>query len=202
MEDHSPTPKGTPPSRSFPDLGWVPEDLDTSRGGGRGGTSIRAANRTRRPRTGDMYSARNAIAPRNAGLCATGRCIRRNTRKTAVRVVAHEDDDVLPILRLPKKETDVPNPTTKEQRGTVGATTVGEELARIHGQMKNRDTSVKDRMEAELNTPNWDGDVYIGSNWNVGTALLLVFVVTMVGIGVFAYLTYGTVWGTTPDVQF
>eukprot|EP00894_Picocystis_sp_ML_P002902 jgi/Pico_ML_1/53419/g410.t1 len=57
-------------------------------------------------------------------------------------------------------------------------------------------------MEAELNTPNWDGDVYIGSNWNVGTALLLVFVVTMVGIGVFAYLTYGTVWGTTPDVQF
>lgn len=154
-------------------------------------------------RQATMYSARSAIAPRNAGLCVRGRCSSRNSsRRQAVRVVAHDDDDVLPVFRLPKKETEVPEPTTKEQRGTVGASTVGEELARIHGEMKNRDTSAKDRMEAELNTPNWDGDVYIGSNWNVGTALLLIFLATMVGISVFAYMTYGTVWGTTPDVQF
>lgn len=47
--------------------------------------------------------------------------------------------------------------------------------------------------EAKLFSENWDGDVYVGSNWNVATVLALVSAVTTVGGLVFALATKGVV---------
>jgi hypothetical protein len=41
-----------------------------------------------------------------------------------------------------------------------------------------------------------DGDVYIGSNWNELSILYLIFLATLAGLGIFAWLSYGTLWAT------
>jgi len=51
------------------------------------------------------------------------------------------------------------------------------------------------RERKDLYTENWDGDVYKGSRWNILNLLIILFVaVPLFGL-LFAYQTYGTLWG-------
>jgi hypothetical protein len=47
----------------------------------------------------------------------------------------------------------------------------------------------------DLYTDNWDGDVYKGSKFNVLTVILLASVVAPLAGLIFAYQTYGILWG-------
>lgn len=47
----------------------------------------------------------------------------------------------------------------------------------------------------DLYTANWAGSEYRGSRWNILTLVGALFVLTPVAGLVFAYVTYGTLWG-------
>lgn len=47
----------------------------------------------------------------------------------------------------------------------------------------------------DLYTDNWDGDVYKGSKFNVLTVILLASVLAPLAGLIFAYQTYGVLWG-------
>lgn len=50
------------------------------------------------------------------------------------------------------------------------------------------------RAPAAVPAPCREGDVYVGSRWNILTLLMgLIFFVPVFGL-VFAYLSYGTLW--------
>lgn len=50
--------------------------------------------------------------------------------------------------------------------------------------------------EEKLFSANWQGDVYVGSRWNVATVLALVSAVTTLGGLAFAMATKGVLWAT------
>jgi hypothetical protein len=69
---------------------------------------------------------------------------------------------------------------------------VGEELEALRElYLEAEDKALKG--EAKLFTENWEGDVYVGSGWNVATVLALVSAVTTLGGLVFAFATKGVV---------
>jgi hypothetical protein len=47
----------------------------------------------------------------------------------------------------------------------------------------------------DLYTDNWDGSEYKGSRWNILTVLAALFILTPVAGLIFAYFSYGIVWG-------
>jgi hypothetical protein len=45
-----------------------------------------------------------------------------------------------------------------------------------------------------------DGDQYIGGRWNTLSVLYLIFLAAPAAVGLFAYLSYGRLWGVTPGL--
>ena len=45
-----------------------------------------------------------------------------------------------------------------------------------------------------------DGDVYIGSRWNTLSILYLISLAAPAAVGLFAWLSYGHLWGITPGL--
>ena len=45
-----------------------------------------------------------------------------------------------------------------------------------------------------------DGDVWVGSRWNTLTVISLISILSTAGVGVFAWLSYGHLWGITPGL--
>lgn len=112
----------------------------------------------------------------------------RSRRVLVVR--AYDDDDVLPIFRLPTQEA----PESLPMPHLLGGKTIGDELGLIHNAMVKADEDADKDMHAHLYSANWQGDEYIGSNWNILTVLMgLTIAVPMLGL-LFAWLSYGTLW--------
>lgn len=73
--------------------------------------------------------------------------------------------------------------------------TLGEELALIRQRYLQAEARAAHAADREFTGGNWDGDVYVGSNWNMLSFLALcMWLLPIIGL-VFAYLTYGTLWG-------
>lgn len=101
------------------------------------------------------------------------------------------DDDVLPLFRLPKPETP---PESVPRFEGLGGQTIGEELALIREQYKRAELRAHSDMREDLYSDCWQGDVYVGSNNNIMTWLLIAaFATPMLGL-LFAWLSYGTLW--------
>ena len=102
----------------------------------------------------------------------------------ALRVRAETDDPVV-------KEQGVPSSTQQEsQEGPSWF----EETRQAAEQTTKPKSNYVDRQD--LYTDNWDGDTYTGGGLNILTVLVgLGLGVPLVGL-VFAYLTWGELWGT------
>ncbi|KAF8066320.1 hypothetical protein HT031_002643 [Scenedesmus sp. PABB004] len=110
----------------------------------------------------------------------------------AVRVRAHDEaDDVLPIFsgRLPEHDPE------KLPRGPqLGGKTLGEELSLLHDAYVADEVDKDRELHEHLYSKNWQGDVYVGSRWNILTVLMgLSFAVPLLGLA-FAAASYGTLW--------
>ena len=102
----------------------------------------------------------------------------------ALRVRAETDDPVV-------KEQGVPSST--QQEGQEGPSWF-EETRQAAEQTTKPKSNYVDRQD--LYTDNWDGDTYTGGGLNILTVLVgLGLGVPLVGL-VFAYLTWGELWGT------
>jgi hypothetical protein len=124
----------------------------------------------------------------------------RPGRRPAVTVVAHglhhgghdDDEDVLPIWsgRLPE----VPDPASLPKSRPLGGKTMAEELELIQAAYKQQEAVTKDDLAKYLYSHNWQGDVYVGSNWNILTLIMgLTLFVPLAGL-LFAWLSFGTLW--------
>lgn len=78
----------------------------------------------------------------------------------------------------------------------LGGKTVSEELEMIRQKYLNAETRAA-KKEQGLNSSQWDGDVYIGGRWNTLSILYLIGMLVPAGIGVFAWLSYGKLWGVS-----
>lgn len=121
------------------------------------------------------------------------RTSRRLSRRLCVVVKAHEEDEVefLPIWsgRLPEMD-----PEKVPKGHNLGGKTLGEELGLLHDAYVQDEVDKDKEMHAHMYTKNWQGDVYVGSNWNILTVLLaLGFATPLLGL-LFAFLSYGTLW--------
>jgi len=124
-----------------------------------------------------------------AGTIARPRHRNVRTRRPLV-VRAHDDDDVLPIFRLPTQEA----PESLPMPHLLGGKTIGEELGMIHDRMVEADWEADHEMHEHLYSANWQGDVYVGSKWNIMTVLMAVSILVPVMGLVFAWASYGTLW--------
>lgn len=113
-------------------------------------------------------------------------------RSRRALIVRADDDDILPIISGRISEPVPPENLPKPK--LLGGKTIGEELSLIHKAMQSSEEDMTDRMEKRLYSSQWQGDVYVGSNWNIMTYLAIVaFLVPLLGL-LFAWLSYGTLW--------
>lgn len=116
----------------------------------------------------------------------------RRAHRLVVR--AHDDEEILPLLGLPKHDWNEKDLEALAHPHLLGGKTIGEELALIR-----RDYLASEAKalagEAHLHSSNWDGDVYIGGRWNTLSVLYLIFLLTPLAGLVFAWASYGSLWG-------
>eukprot|EP01026_Neomeris_dumetosa_P027638 TRINITY_DN2245_c0_g2_i1.p3 TRINITY_DN2245_c0_g2~~TRINITY_DN2245_c0_g2_i1.p3 ORF type:complete len:146 (-),score=18.17 TRINITY_DN2245_c0_g2_i1:287-724(-) len=109
-------------------------------------------------------------------------------------VRAHDEDDVLPVFKIPKEPT-AQDIEKLPRNPALAGVTIGEKLQRIHKQYKMQEEGAVSAMEEQLYSDNWAGGEYVGKQWNIMTFVLLTsFVVPVLGL-LFAYFTYGSLWG-------
>lgn len=119
---------------------------------------------------------------------------RRPSPPPPLRAVSSDaDEEIIPLLRPP------PTSFTDEQLEALAhphllkpGSTVREELEALRDAYLGAEEKAL-KGEAKLFSENWDGDIYVGSNWNVATVLALVSAVATVGGLVFALATKGVV---------
>lgn len=120
------------------------------------------------------------------------------SRRLVVAVRAHSqhyvdgDEEVLPIW---SGRFDAPDPEKlKFHSPKLGGKTLGEELELMQHAFEEEEKDKMDDMHKHLYSANWQGDVYVGSRWNMLTLLMgLTFFVPVAGL-LFAFLSYGTLW--------
>eukprot|EP01023_Acetabularia_acetabulum_P006080 TRINITY_DN1252_c0_g1_i1.p3 TRINITY_DN1252_c0_g1~~TRINITY_DN1252_c0_g1_i1.p3 ORF type:complete len:149 (-),score=8.21 TRINITY_DN1252_c0_g1_i1:1225-1671(-) len=120
----------------------------------------------------------------------------RTRKYYVIRSHSDDDDDVLPILRLPKEITAHDIEKLPRNPAFKGATTIGEKLTAIHQQYKLQERNAMSAMEEDLYSENWQGGVYVGKTWNIMTIILLLSAMVPIAGLLFAYFTYGRLWGT------
>lgn len=125
----------------------------------------------------------------------------RPSSRRHFRVRASDDEDMVPILSGRRKSgfTDKEYEQLRNPK-LLGGATIGEELAILHERLQASEERAMQRSLEHHKTENWDGDVYIGSRWNTLSVLYLIFLLTPLGVGLFAWLSYGKLWGVTPGL--
>jgi hypothetical protein len=127
-------------------------------------------------------------------------CTARGVRR-AVLTTRASDDEMVPIISGHTKKGFTEKEYEKLRNpDLLGGKTVGEELALIRQRHLQAEAEAEQRHKATLSSSQWDGDVYIGGRWNVLSILYLVFLLTPAAVGLFAYLSYGHLWGVSPGL--
>jgi hypothetical protein len=104
---------------------------------------------------------------------------------------ADGDEEVLPIW---SGRFEAPDPAKLKRSAPLGGKTLGEELELMQHAFEKEEHDKIDDMHKHLYSANWEGDVYVGSRWNMLTFLMgLTFFVPVFGL-LFAFLSYGTLW--------
>jgi len=111
-----------------------------------------------------------------------------NRRKRLVRASAEEEEFSVPI-----------NGNNEEPEGkTVADKLEGyrKEAIRAAEAQEFAEKYAPSRINEEIYySDNWEGDVYVGSNWNILTVILFISIAVPIAGLIFAYFSYGTLWG-------
>ena len=157
-------------------------------------------------------SARHAVLRVRAPTVKHGEQRKALVAKAAPMMMAAaadgDDDEPAPIFRIPKEETpEKVNPGyTKlvqetlerkkgEEEGTGGADTVGARLSVVRETMLRSEAQAKRDAASKFQSDAWEGDQYVGSPLNTLTVLGGIAVAAPLAMGLFAALTYGSLWG-------
>lgn len=116
-------------------------------------------------------------------------------------VVRASDDEMVPIISGRKKKGFTPEEYERLRNPQLlGGKTIGEELALLRQHHAQTEARAGDAAQQRLSSTNWDGDVYTGGRWNALSILYLTFLLAPAAVGVFAWLSYGHLWGITPGL--
>lgn len=137
----------------------------------------------------------------NAGFVSRLQTASRRSSAFCFRVRASDDDDMVPILSGRKKSgfTEKDYEQLRNPK-LLGGATIGEELAILRERHEEAERRAHERAMEHHKSANWDGDVYVGGRWNTLSVLYLIFLLTPLAIGLFAWLSYGKLWGVTPGL--
>lgn len=106
---------------------------------------------------------------------------------------AHDEDEaVLPIWSGRFVEVDPEK--VHHNAPKLGGKTLGEELTLMHDDYVKAERDTDADMHKHLYSANWQGDVYVGSNWNILTLMMGLMIATPLAGLLFAWATYGTLW--------
>jgi len=112
------------------------------------------------------------------------------------RTATDADEEIIPLLRPPPTSfSDAQLEQLKHPHLLKPGSTMREELEALREAYLGAEEKAL-KGEEKLFSKNWDGDVYIGSNWNVATILAVVSALTTVGGLAFAFATKGVLWAT------
>lgn len=126
---------------------------------------------------------------------------RTRDRCRRLRVRASDDEDMVPIFSGRRKKSFSPKEYEQLRNPKLlGGKTIGEELQLLRKQYVSAEETASDQVHSDLISDNWQGDVYVGSRWNTLSVLYLIMLASIGGIGVFAWTSYGTLWGVTPGL--
>lgn len=125
----------------------------------------------------------------------------RSVRSRIAIVRASDDEDIVPIV-TGRRKSGFSSKEYEQLRNPklLGGKTLGQELELIRSKYLEAQQDAHTKSDTQFNSPNWDGDVYIGSRWNTLSVLYLIFMLTPALLGVFAWLSYGHLWGITPGL--
>lgn len=124
---------------------------------------------------------------------------RDRCRRLCVR--ASDDEDMVPIFSgRRKKGFSAKEYEQLRNPQLLGGKTIGEELELLRKQYVAAEETASDQVQSDLISDNWQGDVYVGSRWNTLSVLYLIMLASIGGIGLFAWMSYGTMWGVTPGL--
>lgn len=125
---------------------------------------------------------------------------RDRCRRLCVR--ASDDEDMVPIFSgRRKKGFSAKEYEQLRNPQLLGGKTIGEELELLRKQYVSSEETASNQVQSDLISDNWQGDVYVGSRWNTLSVLYLIMLVSIGGIGLFAWMSYGTMWGVTPGLR-
>ena len=82
----------------------------------------------------------------------------------------------------------------------LGGKTIGEELAILKERYDDAEKRAMETSDRHFVSENWDGDVYIGSRWNTLSVIYMIFMLSIFGSMLFAWLSFGHLWGVTPGL--
>lgn len=115
------------------------------------------------------------------------------------------DDDVLPVLKIPKPQRAEDVGTTDEYKAMEGET-IGHRLTEVRGkylddqrQLHKLYLEEEEKLKRDFTSDSWDGAEWRGPRWNVLTIGLAFFMVVTTCIAVFGAMTYGELWGLGID---
>lgn len=126
---------------------------------------------------------------------------RRSRVRGTFRVFASDDEDMVPIFSGRKKKgfTEQEYEQLRNPK-LLGGKTIGEELELLHTAHQEAEARASELANTKLASSHWDGDVYIGGRWNELSVLYLIFMLAPAAVGIFAWLSYGHLWGVTPGL--
>jgi hypothetical protein len=123
------------------------------------------------------------------------------SRIASVKVKASDDEDMVPILSGRRKSGFTPREYEQLRNPTLlGGKTIGEELAILKERHDAAEQRAMETSDQHFVSENWDGDVYIGSRWNTLSVIYMIFMLSIFGSMLFAWLSYGHLWGVTPGL--
>lgn len=82
----------------------------------------------------------------------------------------------------------------------LGGKTIGEELGMLRKEYLSAEERASSQVREDLVSENWQGDVYVGSQWNTLSVLYGIMMLSILGGLLGAWLSYGTYWGVTPGL--
>jgi hypothetical protein len=126
---------------------------------------------------------------------------RARGRSSMVVRAMSDDEDIIPVVSGHRKSGFTPSELEQLRHPhLLGGKSVGEELALIREKYLEAEAFAETRVAEKLSSAQWDGDVWVGSTWNTLTVISMISMLSTAGIGVFAWLSYGHLWGITPEL--
>lgn len=148
-----------------------------------------------------LGSTRPHVSQSRSALASPKPKMQLRGRRCPLVVRASDDEDIIPVFSGHRKSGFTPTELDHLRHPhLLGGRSIGDELALIREKYLEAEAVAEARVSEKLSSPQWDGDVWIGSRWNTLTVISLISILSTAGVGLFAWLGHGVWWGITPEL--